>query len=186
MQAILNLVFAAAALILGFVRLAITPIKPGATTIPAQVAGQAGALPDVGGLITTLTALSNNGAPAFGNFSLTRISAPVAARTYTGAEMVGGFIRREQTAAYTDCTDTATNIVNAIPGAMNGQSFAFLLANCGPGTATLAAGTGVTIAGSATISGLSARLYLGAVTGSAAVTLTNFFSFNSGGGTQFL
>lgn len=186
MKAINDLVCAFAALITGFLRLAATPVKPGPTTITAAVQNQAGALPDAGGVVSVLTALSNNAAPAMLNFVLTRISAIVAAATYTGAQMTGGFIRREQTTTYTDCTDTATNIVNSIPGAIVGQTFPFLLANCGPGTATLGAGTGVTIAGSATIAGLSARLFLGQVTGSATVTLTNFFSFNSGGGTQFL
>ncbi len=47
---------------------------------------------------------------------------------------------------------------------------------------TLAGGTGVTIAGTAAIGSGTARLYLGQVTGSAAVTLTNCFGWNLGTG----
>ena len=187
MKALFEVFAALAALLVGFVRVAITPIKPGPAAIFPQVANQAGALPDIGGVTTVLSALSNNGAPAFGNFSLTRLSAGVVPATIPAQQVVGGFIRREGPAtAFTDCTDTGTNIVNAIPGAVINQTFPFVYANCATGTATLAGGSGVTITGSALISGLSARLFLGQVTASNAVSLTNFFSFNSAGGTQFL
>lgn len=173
--------------IIGFFRLAITPVK---TTTPPSAAGgvqdRAGAALDPVGVTNLINDLKTNAAPAFGNWVLTRVPAGLAARTYTGLEMVSGWIRREQTAAYTDSTDTATNIVNAIPGAQVGQTFAFLLANMSVGTATLAAGTGVTLVGSAVVSGLSARLFQGLVTGSAAVTITNFFQFNCGGSTAAL
>lgn len=172
------------ACVLSFLRPAITPIKTNPNNL--QNIEQDGALIPNGALLPALQSITQNAAPAFGNTTLTRVPSIVTARTYTGNEMVGGWIRREHTTTYTDCTDTATNIVNAIPGATVGQTFQFWLANCGPGTATLAAGTGVTLTGSAVISGLSARLFQGQVLGSGAVTLTNFMSFNAGGGTQFL
>lgn len=161
--------------------------RPGITTVkgaPDPLSGteQAGAMVPNGGLLQQLSAFANNASPAFGNINLTRVPSIVSARTYTGQELVGGWIRREATASFTDCTDTATNIVNAIPGAKVGQTFPFLLANCGLGTATLAAGTGVTLTGSAAVGGFQARLFLGQVTGSAAVTLTNFFAFGGAGG----
>lgn len=166
----------------GFLRAAITPIKT--TTPPANIEFD-GALPNQGGLTQLFNNLISNGAPAFGNFFLTRVPAPLAARTYLGGELVGGIIVRGNTTATTDSTDTATNIVNAIPGAVNGQTFPLLLANIGSGSLTIAAGTGVTITGSATVSSLSCRLFLGQVTGSAAVTLSNCFQFG-GQGTGFL
>ncbi len=107
----------------------------------------------------------------------------IAAATYNANNMVGGIIRRfSPGAAFTDCTDTATNIVNSIPGAKPLQTFPLLIANLGSGLETLAAGTGVTIAGTTTISSNSTRLFLGQVTGSAAVTLTSCFQFSNGPG----
>lgn len=185
MNACSNLISAFLALVLGFLRLAITQVKPGAAAIPPTAAGQNGAMPDTTGITTILNALSNNASPAFGNFTMTKVSAPISAATYTGAQMVGGFLRREATASFTDCTDTATNIVNAIPGAMPNQTFAFLLANCGTGTATLAGGTGVTIAGSATVGQTQLGIFLGQVTGSAAVTISRFCTFG-GVGANFI
>ncbi len=167
----------------GFFRPSITSVK----TNPDPVTGtpQAGALVANGDLIPQLAALQNNAAPAFGNFSQTLIPA-IAAATYTGPSLVGSIIRRfSPGAAFTDCTDTATNIIAAIPGAKVNQSFLTLIANLGSGLQTIAAGTGVTIAGTATIGSAQARLFLGQVTGSAAVSITNCFAWNLGtGGTN--
>ena len=165
-----------------FLRLAITPVKPGPISVGAAVPGQSGAMPDYGNLAVMATALSNNAAPAFGNWSQTLVPASLSANTMSGGQLVGGIIRRfAPGSAFTDCTDTATNIVNAIPGATPLQTFPIIIANLGSGAATmtLAAGTGVTIAGTATIAGNSFRLFLGQVTGSAAVTLTNCFQWTS-------
>lgn len=169
------------ALILGFFRLAITPVK----TTPNNLANieQDGALIPGGPLIAAAQALANNSAPAFGNWSQTLVPASLTANTINANQLVGGIIRRfSPGAAFTDSTDTATNIVNAIPGAVVNQSFPVIIANLGSGAMTLAAGTGVTIAGTASIASATARLYLGQVTGSAAVTLTNCFGWNLGTG----
>ncbi len=165
----------------GFFRLSITSVK-GA---PDPITGieQAGAMVPNGGLVAALGALSLNASPAFGNWSQTLIPNTPVARTYTGSEMVGGIIRRfSPGAAFTDCTDTATNIVNAVPGAKPLQTFPMLIANLGSGLMTLGAGTGVTISGTATIGSAQMRLFLGQVTGSAAITLTNCFAWNLGTG----
>lgn len=68
--------------------------------------------------------------------------------TLTAAQMIGGLILHDPTGAGTDTTDTALNIVNAMPGAAVGQSFQFDLVNIADGneTITVAAGTGVTLA----------------------------------------
>ena len=155
----------------------ITPIKPGAAAINAVVPGQQGAMADYAALTNILSALSVNGSPSFGNFSTTLIPNNVAARTYSGSEMVSGIIRRFDAAAATvDCTDTATNIVAAIPGAVPLQTFPMMVAALGASPLTIAAGAGVTMAGTNVIGGFSMRLFLGQVLGSSAVTLTPLFS----------
>lgn len=168
----------------GFLRLGITTVK----TNPDPIAGveQAGAMVPNGALLAAMAAVQQNAAPAFGNWSLTIVPSSLGARTYTGSELVGGIFRRHSVGgvALTDCTDTATNIVNAIPGAKINQSFAVLLANLNsssPGL-TLAGGTGVSMAGTNIVGGLQMRLFLGQVTGSAAVTLTGCFAMQLGSG----
>lgn len=167
--------------IAAFFCLGITPIKPGPVAISDPVNGpygQTGAMPNPSGLGNVLAALSNNGAPAFGNWSQTLIPNSLAAATYNGNSMVGGIIRRFAggTGTVTDSTDTATNIVNAIPGAVPLQTFAMFLANMGSSALTMAAGTGVTLAGTNVVGGFSVRLFLGQITGSAAVTMTGLFT----------
>lgn len=177
MIAVLNLI----GLVAGFFRALITTIK----TFPDPVSGieQDGALVPNGAIVAALGAMQTNGSPAFGNWSQTLIPANNTAFTYNGNSLVGGIIRRfSPGAAFTDCTDTATNIVNAIPGAKVNQTFPVIIANLGSGLETLAGGTGVTIAGTALIGSATARLYLGQVTGSAAVTLTSCFGWNLGTG----
>jgi hypothetical protein len=169
------------AALIGFFRLGITTVK----TNPDPVSGieQDGALVPNGAIVAGLQALQTNASPAFGNWSQTIIAASLAAATYNANNMVGGIIRRfSPGAAFTDSTDTATNIVNAIPGAKVGQTFPMIVLNLGSGLETLGAGTGVTIAGTATIGSSRAGFFLGQVTGSAAVTLTNCFSWNLGTG----
>jgi len=173
--------FARLAALIGFFRLGITTVK----TNPDPVAGieQDGALVPNGALVAGLQALQTNASPAFGNWSQTLIPASATAFTYPGSAIVGGIIRRfSPGAAFTDSTDTATNIINAIPGAKVNQTFPLIIANLGSGLETLAGGTGVTIAGTAAIGSGTARLYLGQVTGSAAVTLTSCFGWNLGTG----
>lgn len=168
------------ALVAAFFRLAITTVKTNPD--PPQGIEQDGALVPGGAIVAALSALQTNAAPAFGNWSQVVIPA-IAAATYTGNQIVGGIIRRfSPGAAFTDCTDTGTNIFNAIPGAKVGQSFPLIVANLGSGLQTLSAGAGVTIAGTAAIGSATARLFLGQVTGSNLITLTNCFGWNLGTG----
>ena len=169
------------ALITAFFRLSITPVKTTADPNDPEdgVSGQQGAMPSTGNIVNLINNLKSNAGPAFGNFLLSIVGG--AAATYTGTQLTGGFIRRGgQAVATTDSTDTATNIVNAIPGAVVGQTFPVMIANLSSAALTVAAGTGVTLTGTAAISRFSTRLYLATVTGSAAVTMTNCFEFSSG------
>jgi hypothetical protein len=72
----------------------------------------------------------------------------VGAGTLNAATVVGGVITRSgPTAAYTDTTDTAANIIAALPNPSLGQSWELTLVNTTAFAETLAAGAGVTIAG---------------------------------------
>lgn len=167
----------------GFFRPAITTVKlnpdPGAGT------EQAGTLVPNGALLSQIGALSANAAPAFGNWSQTVIGADQAAATYNANAMVGGIIRRLSVGGtvINDCTDTATNIMAAIPGAKVNQSFPLVLANLNSSTGVaMRAGAGVTIAGTNVVGGLQARLFIGTVTGSNLITMTGCFAMTLGSG----
>ena len=163
MHAALSLIF----FIAGFFRAGITPVKTGPTT-PAAIE-QAGALVPNSALTPLISNISTNAAPAFGNWSNTIIPASLSAYTIPGAQLVGGIIQRfSASAATVDCTDTATNIINAIPGAVPNQTFRFEYANLGSQPVTLAPGVQVTMLGTNVIGGLTARLFLGQVMGSGA------------------
>lgn len=171
-------------LLAGFFRLSITPIKIGAGS-PLNME-QDGALIPNGAILAAFGNVQINGSPNFGNWTQTLIPANLTATTYSGAAIPCGIIRRfSPGAAFTDCTDTATNIINAIPGATVNQTFPFIVANLGSGLETLGAGTGITISGTAAIGSATARLFLGQITGSAAITITSCFGWNLGtGGTS--
>lgn len=90
--------------------------------------------------------------------------------TLTAAQMVNAILRVSgQTAAQTITTDTATAIVAAVPNAQIGSTFRFILQNghTSSGTATLSAGTGVTITNTYATAAqpiTTTRQYLGIVT----------------------
>lgn len=176
MSYISRLLAALFSLAISLLRLGITSVKTTPRPADAEVDG---AVMNSGSIVQLIGQLAVNGAPSFGNWGLSVSPATLAADTYTGAEMVAGIIQRNSTGSLTDSTDTATNIVNAIPGAVVGQTFPCLIANMGSGVLTVAAGTGVTLGGTTTLSRFSIRLFLGTVTGSAAVTFTNCFQFSN-------
>ena len=174
-------IFWLVSLLAAFFRCAITTVK--GNPDPASMANDpAGAMVTPAVFIPMIQALQQNGAPAFGNWTSVLIPQTLTARTYTAGEIVGGLIRRFAPAvgATTDCTDTATNIVSAIPGAKVGQTWLSFIANMGSTALTLAAGTGVTIAGTALIQSNSLGVWLGQVTGSAAVTFSHQFNIPLG------
>ena len=97
----------------------------------------------------------------------------VGAGTLTAAGITGKLITRTgSTAAYTDTTDTAANIIAAMPNANVGDSFEFTIKNMVAFTETLSAASGVTLAGLSAIPPLSVGRFLCVVTAAATVTIT--------------
>jgi len=97
----------------------------------------------------------------------------VGAATLSAAALVGGVITRSgSTADYTDTTPTATAIIDALPiPAVIGQSWELLIKNTVAFAETLAAGTGVTLAGQIIVPPLSWMRLLVSYTGAGAVTI---------------
>ncbi len=96
--------------------------------------------------------------------------------TLTAAQVVGAAIFRSgPTAVFTDTTDTATNIVAAIPGATVNASWKLRYVNRDASTCTIAGGTGVTISGTATVAASTWRDFICTITNTAtpAVTMTS-------------
>lgn len=167
-----------------FIALLCDFFRPGITTVklaadPPQGTEQAGALVPNGFMVQAFGALQQNASPAFGNWNQIIVPASLSAATYNANSIVGGIIRRFQTASgnVTDSTDTGTNIVNAIPGAKVNQTFLTMVANMGSAGLTLAAGSGVSLTGTNVMGGFSMRLFLGQVLSSNSVGLTGLFSF---------
>lgn len=106
----------------------------------------------------------------------------VGAGTLTAAAIVGGVITRSgSVAAFTDTTDTAAAIIAARTGAVVGSSWMLDIQNTTAFTDTLAAGTGVTLAGNTVIPAGSTVTYLVQFTGAGAVTLTGYLAASIGG-----
>ncbi len=91
------------------------------------------------------------------------------AGTLTGALLSNNILNRTgPTGAYIDTTDTATNIINALSDNGNrvsqGTSYRLRYLNSVAYAMTLAAGTGVTLAGTTTVAASSVKDYLVQVT----------------------
>ena len=106
---------------------------------------------------------------------LTTTNATVGATTLTAANLFGETLIRggTQTAAFTDTTDTAANILAQFNNPPTGYRWRTRILNTTSYTETIAAGTGVTISGTATIAAGAWRDYDFAVTSSSAITMTN-------------
>lgn len=129
----------------------------GATTLGATQAASIGAGGQVNGFKGTAAVTATAGA------------------TLTAAQIVAGAIMRSgPTAAYTDTTDTAANIIAAIPDAQVNTGFEFTIVNGVAFADTLAAGTGVTLSGTTAIAASAVRRYLLQITSitTPAVTIT--------------
>lgn len=103
----------------------------------------------------------------------------VGASTITAAQMLtGDIIRSGSTAAYTDTTDTAANIIASIPNAIVGVGYELTIANTVAFDDTIAAGAGVTLAGTTLISASSSRKFVVTITDvtTPAVTITGVSS----------
>lgn len=104
---------------------------------------------------------------AFNNFTSERYTLvninTAGPETYTAANILNKFIQRNCSgASRIDTTDTAANIVQAIPNAVEGTSFYLYIQNTSltDSTITLQGGLSVTISGSNTIKRNDGRLYL--------------------------
>lgn len=116
---------------------------------------------------TPISIGTNNTAPA------TTALSTVGAGTVTATGFNTGYTARSgSTAAFTDTTDTAANIIAAVPAIVNkiGASFIYTYVNNTVAVATLTGGTGVTVSGVTTIPANSWATYI--ITYTAAATLT--------------
>lgn len=83
----------------------------------------------------------------------------------TAAALAGRLVTRTgPTSAYTDTTDTATAILAAVPDAVVGTSFEVSFINGVAYAGTIAAGEGVTLAGTTAVSASKIRRFLLTVT----------------------
>ncbi len=155
-----------------FLRLPIVPVKTNLRPTDAEVVG---AMPTQAGIVNLINDLKANASPAFGNTTLATKSGIT--NTWSADEIVGGLIKRYGTQSSADLTATGTQICNAIPGYQVGQTFPLMVANLTSGTITPVAGTGVTLLGTTTVLRLSAKLFVGRITSSNAVSIESGFAF---------
>lgn len=109
-------------------------------------------LPTVGRMvnITTVTTVTTAGAV-----------------TYTAAQLKGGLILRDPNGAgRSDVTPTAALLVAALPSAVVGTSFEFIIRNDADAaeTITITAGSGATLSGTMTIAQSNMKLFLAVLT----------------------
>lgn len=168
----------------------------------AVVSASANVIPLVGGSATTtilpISGVANTGIGTWAemisdgtNWQIVRGSASpigyktVASVTVTGNAtltaanmMTGNILRSGPTSAYTDTTDTAANIVASIPNPVIGSGYELNIANTVAFACTLAAGGGVTLAGTTAIAASASRKYVVTVTNvvTPAVTITGISS----------
>lgn len=106
----------------------------------------------------------------------------VGAGTITAAGIAGGITSRtgaQSTTPFTDTTDTATNIIAALPNAHIGQSFEYTYQNTTNAVATLTGGTGVTVSGITALNAGDSARYLVTYTAAATITMVGFMAAQS-------
>jgi hypothetical protein len=105
--------------------------------------------------------------------------------TLDQARLINGVLSHAPTGAVNDVTDTAANIVAALPGcygsSVGGTSFTFILRNtsAGANTITVTPGTGVTLTGTMTVAQNFYRSFSGIVTNCTTPAVT-LFSLGTG------
>ena len=124
-------------------------------------------------------------ASAVGGNEVATALSTVGAGTITAAGIVGGVTTRggaQSATAFTDTTDTAANIIAALPNPAIGRSFEYVYVNTTDGAATLSGGTGVTVSGITVVPALSVGRFLVTYTAAATVTMVGLsLSAYSGG-----
>ena len=107
----------------------------------------------------------------------TAISTTTSTGTLTAAGIVGGLITRTgPTAAFTDTTDTAANIIAAMNSQVVGNSWTLRLVNDTAYADTLAAGSGVTLSGQTVVPPNSWAEFLVTYSAAGAVTMYGYCS----------
>lgn len=94
--------------------------------------------------------------------------------TLTAAGLVGGeIVRTGPVAAFSDATDTAANIIAALPGVVVGSSFNILIKNATAYTQTITAGTGVTLPNTVITPPFAVNNYVATVSTASTLTLVH-------------
>lgn len=94
--------------------------------------------------------------------------------TLTAAGLVGGEILRSgPTAAFSDATDSAANIIAALPGSVVGSSFNILIKNSTAFTQTITAGAGVTLPSTVITPAFAVNNYVATVSTASTITLVH-------------
>jgi hypothetical protein len=94
--------------------------------------------------------------------------------TLTAAGLVGGLIvRTGPTGAFSDATDTAANIIAALPSVVVGSTFFIRIKNATAYPETITAGVGVTLPSTNLVAPFSYALYYGTISTVSTVTLTH-------------
>jgi predicted glycoside hydrolase/deacetylase ChbG (UPF0249 family) len=89
------------------------------------------------------------------------VNANDSAQILGAAALVGGIIQRTSlTAGRTDTTDTAVNILAAVPLLDVGEGFTFTISNTAAQVLTIAGGTGVTASGNLTLNATAKQFFL--------------------------
>lgn len=101
------------------------------------------------------------------------------ATTLTYADVLGGFITSNNASAQTLTLPTAALLVPQIEGAQVGSAIRFFVKELGAGTATVAAGTGGTVTGTATIATLNIKEFLLVVTAIGATPTYTVYSLGT-------
>lgn len=120
-----------------------------------------------------------------GNPALASLSSAGTSETLTGFQIDAGIFVRSGGTTTTATTDTATNIITAIgPGVFVGMTTMLFYVNLSSGTATIAAGSGVTTSGTMTVPTAGLRVFIFTVTNitTPAVTVQGAFQLGSGVG----
>ena len=91
------------------------------------------------------------------------------AQTISAAAVAGGlYVRSGLTTGRTDTTDTAANLLAALPDMDIGESFLLAVSNVTGQTLTIAGGTGVTVVGQSTVLLNTMRFFMFTRTGATA------------------
>lgn len=97
--------------------------------------------------------------------------------TLTAAGLVGGeIVRTGPVAAFSDATDSAVNIIAALPGAVVNSSFNILIKNATAFTQTITAGAGVTLPLTVIVPAFTVSNYVGTVATATTVSLVHIDS----------